>query len=278
MLRTTRARGFLTPLLAVVSTLLVTQVTPAAAEEAADRAAAGSDLTLTLGAGAFFTPDYLGSDEYEVRPFPFLRVQKETFYLETDGPGVRANVMPHDLFEFGPIIRYGEGRDDVDDDVVDRLPEIDDELWIGLFAGFGDTGVFHDRDSWGLTLEAVEAVTGDNGLTASLSVDYGRQATDDLSLSISGSATYADSQYADTYFSISSAAASASGLSAYSAGSGLRDVGVTLTGRYRMTESVGVGTVLGVSRLLGDFADSPIVDDRGSATQGFGGVFLTYRF
>ncbi len=234
--------------------------------------------SFTLGAGAVYTPDYTGSDEYAPLPFPVLRVQKDTFYLETDGPGVRANIMAHDLFEFGPILRYGGGRSDVEDAVVDRLPEIDDSFWIGLFAGFSAPGILNDRDSLGLSLEAVQALNGDDGTTATIGVEYARQASDRLSLSIGASATYADSDYAETYFSVTAAGASASGLSTYAAGSGVRDVGLRVAGRYAVTRSVGLGAFLGVSRLLGDFADNPIVDERGSATQGTGGVFLTYTF
>lgn len=237
-----------------------------------------SPWRVTLGAGGIYHPDYLGSDEYEIQPFPIVKVAYENLYVETDGPGVRANLMPHGLFEFGPIIRYGEGRSDVEDDVVDRLPEIDDELWVGLFAGYTEKGIFGDRDSLGFEIEAMWAATEDNGSTATLGVTYGLQATRRLQLSIGTSATYADSDYASTYYSIDAAGASASGLSQFSAGDGLRDVGLKVSARYAITRAIGIGAMAGVSRLMNDFADSPIVDERGSATQAFGGMFLTYTF
>ncbi|WP_281685021.1 MipA/OmpV family protein [Thalassobaculum salexigens] len=237
-----------------------------------------SPWRVTLGAGAIYHPDYLGSDEYEIQPFPVLKVEYDNLYVETDGPGVKANVLPHGLFEFGPIVKYGEGRDDVEDDVVDRLPEIDDELWVGLFAGYTEKGIFGDRDSLGVEIEAMWAATDDNGSTATLGVTYGLQATQRLQLSIGTSATYADNDYASTYYSIDAAGASASGLSQFSAGDGLRDVGLRVSARYAITRAIGIGAMAGVSRLMDDFADSPIVDERGSATQVFGGMFLTYSF
>ncbi len=237
-----------------------------------------SPWRVTLGAGGIYHPDYLGSDEYEIQPFPVLKVEYDNLYVETDGPGVKANVLPHGLFEFGPIVKYGEGRDDVEDDVVDRLPEIDDELWVGLFAGYTEKGIFGDRDSLGVEIEAMWAATDDNGSTATLGVTYGLQATQRLQLSIGTSATYADNDYASTYYSIDAAGASASGLSQFSAGDGLRDVGLRVSARYAITRAIGIGAMAGVSRLMDDFADSPIVDERGSATQVFGGMFLTYSF
>lgn len=237
-----------------------------------------SPWRVTLGAGAIYHPDYLGSDEYEIQPFPTAKVEYDNLYVETDGLGVRANALPHGLFEFGPIVKYGEGRDDVEDDVVDRLPEIDDELWVGLFAGYTENGIFGDRDSLGFEIEALWSTEEDNGSTATLGVTYGYQATRRLQLSIGTSATYADSDYASTYYSIDAAGASASGLSLYSAGSGLRDIGLKVSARYAVTRAIGIGAIAGVSRLMDDFADSPIVDERGSATQAFGGMFLTYTF
>ena len=237
-----------------------------------------SPWQVTLGAGGIYHPDYLGSDDYEALPFPMVKVEYNNLYVRTDGPGVRANLIPHGLFEFGPILRYGEGRSDVEDDVVDRLPEIDDELWVGVFAGYTEKGIFGDRDSLGFEVEAMWAATEDNGSTVTLGVDYGYQVTRRLQLSLGTSATYADNDYATTYYTIDAAGASASGLSQFSAGDGLRDVGLKASARYAVTKQIGIGAMAGVSRLMGDFADSPIVDERGSATQFFGGMFLSYTF
>src|SRR3546814_4197922 len=60
-------------------------------------------------------------------------------------------------------------------------------------------------------LEAVEAVSGDNGLVAKAGVEYGRRATERLSFGIGVSTSYVDGDYADTYFSISNAGAAVSG-------------------------------------------------------------------
>jgi len=238
----------------------------------------GKDWSYTLGVGAIYAPDYVGSDDFTVTAFPVLRIQKETFYVETDGPGLRANVMAHDLFEFGPIVRYGEGRSDVEDDAVDALPEIDNEIWAGLFIGYTHKGLTGERDSLTFEAEFVTDVSGNNGAIAELGVTYGFRATQRLALSVGASTTYADREYADTFFSVTETGAAASGLSTYTADSGVRDVGLSASARYSITPRANVLAITGVSRLLGDFADSPIVDERGSATQVSGGLILTYTF
>ncbi len=72
--------------------------------------------------------------------------------------------------------------------------------------------------------------------------------------------------------------AAASGLKEYKADAGFRDVSVDVSSRFAVTENWGVGGLVGGSVLLGGMADSPIVEDRGEALNGHGGLFLWYKF
>lgn len=266
-----RALGTAT-LAAAVLTAALGLASPAARVQAAD----DGGWRFTVGGGAFVVPDYPGSNDYEVRPAPVLRVQKDNLYIETHSSGIRANVLPHGRFELGPVLRYGGGRDNVEDAAVDRLPDVDDELSIGVFAAVKFPDLLDERDSLGLGIEAAEAA--DNGATLKLGVDYDRKIAKRLSLGVGLSTTYVDDDYAQTYFSVSDAGAAASGLSRYDAGGGFRDVTLSLTGRFAVTASIGVGAVAGISKLLGDVADSPVVEDRGTDAPVFGGAFVTYSF
>ena len=60
----------------------------------------------------------------------------------------------------------------------------------------------------------------------------------------------------------------------YKGDAGFRDVSVDVSSRFAVTEHWGVGG----SVLLGSMADSPIVEDRGEALSGHGGLFLWYKF
>lgn len=51
-----------------------------------------------------------------------------------------------------------------------------------------------------------------------------------------------------------------------------------VSSRFAVTENWGVGGLVGGSVLLGGMADSPIVEDRGEALNGHGGLFLWYKF
>jgi outer membrane protein len=59
---------------------------------------------------------------------------------------------------------------------------------------------------------------------------------------------------------------------------GFKDVGLTLDLDYSLTQNWGLTGRLGYKRILGDAADSPLVENRGSADQFTSGLFLSYRF
>lgn len=103
----------------------------------------------------------------------------------------------------------------------------------------------------------------------------------DVSISASGSfgtsATWASEDYADAFFSVTPQGAAASGLAPFEAGSGIKDVGLNVAATYALTDRWGLVATGSTSFLVGDAADSPIVD-AGSSVQFFGGVALSYSF
>ncbi|WP_439534720.1 MipA/OmpV family protein [Polymorphobacter sp.] len=91
-------------------------------------------------------------------------------------------------------------------------------------------------------------------------------------------ASYANDDYAATYFTVTPAGGLASGLAAFDAKGGLKDVGAQLTASYRIGDNWGFAVNAGYRRLLGDFADSPVVAKGGSADQLSGGVGIFFSF
>ncbi|MEQ1767424.1 MAG: MipA/OmpV family protein, partial [Methylotenera sp.] len=98
-----------------------------------------------------------------------------------------------------------------------------------------------------------------------------------------GSADHVGAGYARTYFDVAPVAGPAVPLPAYATrGAGWKSVGTTLLytrdlgGEPR--KGLGLFALAGYKRLLGQFADSPIVRDAGSASQGLGVIGLSYSF
>lgn len=233
--------------------------------------AKGSTWSVVVGAGGAYAPDYEGSDDYEFQPFPFVSIVYDDFVF-INGTSVGINLLNYEGLKAGPIARYGFGRDEDDNNALDGLGDVDDSIEVGGFVNY-EIGI------WSAGLIVMQDVGGGHeGLVAEAVTGVSVPLTDNLSSSLEGSATWASSDYMETYFGISPKQSARSGLEEFNADAGFKDVAVTLGLNYMFTESIGLSGRAQYKRLLSDAADSPIVDDKGSADQLFGGLFLTYTF
>lgn len=89
------------------------------------------------------------------------------------------------------------------------------------------------------------------------------------------SATWADSNHMQSYFGVTAAQSAASGLAQYDAGLGFKRVDLELSATYMFAERWMLRGQVAVGELIGDAADSPIVQD---VTQSSAGLFLAYKF
>ncbi len=250
---------------------------PAAGQQDARERPDGLGGFVAIGVGV--APDYEGSNDYEIIPLPIARVAYGNVGLELEGLGGRLDVSPFDGFGFGPAFNYRMGRDDVEDDRVDALEEIDDAVEIGAFIRYGQPLGLTSGDEAVVRLDALfDVADGHGGIIATLSAAYTFRPVEDLGLTVGTSARWVSDDYADTYFSVSPAGAVASGLRTFEAESGVTDIGLSLAATYALTDRWGLLATGSTSFLLGDAADSPVVDDAGSATQFFGGVAVTFSF
>ncbi|MGJ3230711.1 MAG: MipA/OmpV family protein [Oceanicaulis sp.] len=253
---------------------------PGALAQAAAQGAEPPILTQFVSGGAAMLPDYAGSDDYRVIPFGALRVEWGDVVIRTDGPGLAA-----ELYEAGPLTlgvygRWSGGRDEVDDPVVSLLEEVDNSIFTGVFADLELVeGILSPVDQ--LTLGGklgADALGTVDGLAWSGSLTYAGALSRTSFYALSASVSGFSDDYADTLFSVDAAGATASGLPVYTAGGGVQDFGLTGIYTYGFTERWSLTTILGWSRLVGDYADSPIVALRGDETQYFLGLALGRRF
>jgi len=236
------------------------------------------DTSLTLGVGAGLGPEFEGSSDY--RPIPFLAVRWDHggYYVQLRGTRLEANVLSGWGFQAGPLLNLRFERDDVENDAVDALPEVDFALEGGAFAQASLTLSRQLPQSLSFRMEFLHDVSGvHDGFTASPSLEYSARWSRRFVTSFSLSSTYSGGGFTDAYFSVTPSGAAASGLSAFDADPGIKDVAIGLEVRYRLSESLAVVALARGTRLLGDAGDSPIVDQAGSPNQVFGGTLLSYR-
>lgn len=230
-----------------------------------------------LGAGAIYHPDYEGSDDYEVRALPAINLSYRDFIilrgptLMIDAFQLSGTELARDL-SFGALLKYDIGREANDNPALRGLEEIDGGLDAGVFAEYRLGAV-----SFGLS---ALADTGDRheGMLAEFKVGYGRALAARLRGQVEISATWADDNYTQAYFSVTRAEAQATGLREFAARGGMKDVGAAVSLHYLVSEHWRITGRLAYRTLLGDAADAPLVKDEGSKQQASGALLMTYEF
>jgi outer membrane protein len=226
-------------------------------------------------------PDYMGSDDYTFggAPAGLIKFGSSERYARLVVTELSVNVLNSRTWSLGPVLNYRLARDDVDDDAVDRMRDIDGTVEAGLFGGWTWIGDDDPRHRFTATAEFLYDV-GDthDGYLISAGARYFQPVTRPLTLSIGATVTYGSSDYMQTYFGVDSNNAARSGLSQFSAGSGLRDVRIPVMAIYSLSPNWHLSGGLIYSRLLGDASDSPVVDDRGSSDQLYAGLGVAYAW
>jgi len=226
-----------------------------------------------VGFGMGMAPDYEGSDEYTVIPIPQFRYNWENrCYINLLGPSLRVNLIPGRTFGFGPMLRYQSGRDSVDDDLVDKFEKVDSALEAGAFGSV----IFNNF----ILYTAFNADTTDShgGYLVDLAGGYRFGIESNVQFIALALGTYASDDYMETYFGIDEKNSERSGLPEYSAGAGLKDIGLMGALQYRLDSNWAILGIMKYTRLLGDAADSPIVDQRGDANNFMDGIIINYSF
>ena len=158
------------------------------------------------------------------------------------------------------------------DSALDGLGDIDPTALAGGF-------VEYQNGPWRGAVIGMAALPGDVegwGLRIRGSYDYKVQ--DNLIVTPILGTTYFSSDYNQTYFVITPSQSARSGRPAFSPDGGFWNVGGGVNARYLFDENWGLLGALGYQRITGDAADSPLVDDEGSANQYFGSLVVFYAF
>lgn len=232
-----------------------------------------------LGIGAGVYPDYEGSEEFT--GLPLLQVQHNWTngcYVNLLGTGLRANVIPHGAFEFGPLMMVRPERDSVKEKQVDNLKKIDAATEVGAFASWS-------INRFMLLLQARKDVSDTHdGYLVDVGAACRVPLERNMQLIMIALASYASDDYMKTYFGIDVENGARSELPEYEtfpehkADAGVRDVALMAVLQYNLNSDWGLLGLLKYSRLLGDAADSPVVKDIGNPNQLMTGIIVNYSF
>lgn len=229
-------------------------------------ASAQSRDHVTLGVGAGVVPEYQGSEDYRFLPIPVIDAQSGQFFASLRN-GIGVNVI-----EIGPLtagasvaLVGGYRRRDVPDGVRRVSTTAGGRLFANL-----------KFDKLSFTVGATKAVAGGTrGVVADASLSYALPLSDRITVIPTVGTSWANGKHMNRYFGIEAGEAIDSGLPFYRAGSSFKDVSGLVTASYRLDAHWSLGATGGITRLLGDAADSPLNERR---WQPSGFMFIAYTF
>lgn len=249
----------------------------------------GGGDTFTLGLGIGYAPSYEGSDNYVISPAGVVRGRVSGFNFYSRATALYFDVIreapdaPYNI-EFGPMVNVRLDRASrIRDRRVKALGELDAAIEPGAFIGVTKNGVFHQYDFLTARLDITHDVadTHDSTIFAP-NLEYATPLSTSFLIGASLSAEHVGGKFADTYYSIGSAGAARSGLRAYDADGGWKNIRGTLLATYSLSGDLRRGPAVfavgSYSKMLGDFKRSPIVRDVGDKNQFFAALGLSYTF
>lgn len=245
--------------------------------------------TFTLAVGAALVPDYEGSDDSRVIPAAAVRGSYHGISFSTRGLYLYADLVPRSEgidFDAGPILgaRINKRRH-IKDDIVELLPKTKTAIEVGGFAGVSFHGVTNPYDTLGVRLDVLHDVGGAHESTLfSPNLEFSTPLSRTTYASANLGAEFVGNRYADYYYTITPADSVLTGgvLPPFDADGGMKNWKAGLLLNQSISGDLLHGfSVFGTaqySHLVGDFKRSPIVSERGSASQWVlaGGVAYTW--
>ena len=249
---------------------------------------AGKDM-VTVGIGGAFVPDYEGSDDYRLIPAGAIRGKVSGYSFTTRGTYFYFDAIAHRGassmdFNLGPIAGVRLNRKGhIEDNLVKLLPHRNMAIEVGGFAGVSFHGVTNPYDTVGLRLDVLHDVANAHkSTTVSPNLEFSTPLSRSTYASANVGAEFVSNKFADYYFSISPSESLQSGLPVFNADGGMKDWKAGLLLNQSITGDLLHGfSIFGTgqySRLVGDFRRSPIVSDRGSASQWLGAAGVAYTW
>ncbi|WP_179101948.1 MipA/OmpV family protein [Sphingopyxis sp. KK2] len=248
---------------------------------------------ISVAGGVITAPSYNGSDDRVILPGFYVRGRLSGFAFSTRGTNFQVDLIRQkrgqktDL-KFGPIINLRSDRTGRIKDVqVEALGEKKMAVELGVSAGITHTGIVTSGyDQVGLRVVGLKDISGKHGSwVVSPTIDYGTPLSKRAFIGVSASTNIYGKGFGRYYFDVDPLGSAASGLPVYNRAGAKATAGkytLGIAGAYGLSGDLRKGFVLiggaQYGRMLGRYADSPIVADAGSVDQWLGGIGLAYQF
>ena len=248
--------------------------------------------SLTLGLGGGISPEYEGASDYGFQPGGLIQGKVEGFEFQVRGPNIYIDLIrdaPDSKLNViaGPVAQLRFDRtslEDTKDPRVALLGERETAVELGGYVGVGIKGFLIPPASLTFDVAFVHDVAGaHDSFILTPGIALASPVSQRTFARLGVSADYVGSGYGRTYFDVAPVVSPNPTLASYTTGgAGFKSVGTTLLLAHDLGGDNRTGWALfglgGYKRLLGQYADSPIVRDAGSADQFLGVVGVAYSF
>ena len=231
-----------------------------------------------LGGSLNSAPDYAGSGHRDNKLSPLYALQYGrvrfsaggaggllNFGIDVAGPGASAELKTSGKIKVGASLRIDTGRRSSDSVDLAGLPEVRRTLRGRLYAATDLTR------RWTVSASLAQDLLGrGGGALVSADAGYALPTSPRTTWTAGGGVSFGDRTYMRSYYGVSEAASVTSGLPAFDAGAGPRDLHFGLGWTSALTPRwIGFAS-LGGSRLLGDAATSPLTKNRNAVSMSVG--------
>ena len=230
--------------------------------------------TLTVGGTIAGQNAWLGSGRLGavISPRLTLLAPGRVARFSSFDDGASPALIDTGMFRFGPNIEIVNARRVEDDARLAGLRSVPITIETGAFAEFYPV-------EWLRLRGAVRyGFSGHHGVVADFGADAIWRPDTRWTFAAGPRLKLGDDRFAERYFSVTPAQATASGLPAYRATGGMTGAGLAASGSHRFDNGWTITGFAAYERLVGSVGDAPLVRLRGSRDQFTIGTSVTYSF
>lgn len=225
-------------------------------------------LVVTLGAQAIAQPKYEGGKDYEVNAAPIIKFSGANLFpafLRVDARNINdigLGLLNFGGFSAGPAVGYRFDREEDDGRLLRGLGDVDGGFLVGGFARYDfKLSNWQETKAYG-RVSYLTQVSGDEDTGGILRLQGGvdSKLAPSLFLKSFAAVEFADDDYMQTYFGVTAAQSARSGLGQFSPDAGAKSFHIGTTAEYEFAPTWTVTAGIEYARLIGDAADSPVVE------------------
>ncbi|AVR27591.1 MipA/OmpV family protein [Burkholderia thailandensis] len=239
-------------------------------------ALAHAENVYTLSIGGGFVPRYAGSNQYRgvVAPSFSAEFDNGIFIGALGGVGYRLK-LPGNAF-VAAAVGYSDGR--ADENRFDRpgsnylkgMGNVPGSVVVAVQAGVA----LYGGSMLSVTVDTPVTHTS-RGVSGHVDLAVPVYSAGRHEVVVTGSVHAASGRYTQTFYGVTDAQAAATRFAPYSTKGGIDSASMSVAWTYKFSKHWSVDTTLGLTRVLGRYGNSPIVQQKANY---FGLSSLTYRF